>query len=133
MARRGQTYRREWSGTRAGACVPPRLLGKLGDLVSLRRDRKIRGDRYFSDPDRKLFVVLGEEAVRRVIGTPRVHAGQLNRLLEMSELPNVSIQVVPLDAGSHAALEYMFTMLYIARARASIQVRDDLEGAADGD
>ena len=51
----------------------------------------------------------------------------------MSELPNVSIQVVPLDAGSHAALEYMFTMLYIARARASIQVRDDLEGAADGD
>jgi len=77
--------------------------------------------------------VLGEEAVRRVIGTPRVHAGQLNRLLEMSELPNVSIQVVPLDAGSHAALEYMFTMLYIARARASIQVRDDLEGAADGD
>jgi uncharacterized protein DUF5753 len=112
----------------------------------------------------------------RVIGTPQVHVEQLNRLLEMSELPNVSIHVVPLDAGSHAALEYTFTMLYIARARASIvyieslttadylartqhtqtynlafesarraaldadrtrdlltQVRDDLEGAADGD
>jgi uncharacterized protein DUF5753/helix-turn-helix protein len=99
------------------------------DMRIIARDRLARGDRYFADPSRKLFVVLGEEAVRRTFDNPPVLRGQLERLLKMSELPNVTVQVVPLTARPHAALEYTFTMLYIARARASIVYLESLTTA----
>jgi hypothetical protein len=99
------------------------------DMPTIARDRMARGNRYFTDSKRKLCVVLGEEAVRRVVGGPAVLAGQVERLLKFGELPNVSIQVVPLAAGSHAALEYTFTLLYIAKSRASIVYLESLTTA----
>lgn len=99
------------------------------DMPTIAQDRVARGDRYFADPNAQLHVVLDEAAVRRVIGEPSVLVGQLDRLLALGELPNVTIQVVPPTAGSHAALEYTFTLLYIARARASIVYLESLTTA----
>ncbi|PRY40514.1 helix-turn-helix protein [Umezawaea tangerina] len=99
------------------------------DMPTIARDRVARGDRYKNDPGRKLHAVLNEEAVLRRIGGVDVLAGQIERLLELGALPNVTIQIVPLEAGAHAALEYTFTLLYIARARASIVYIESLATA----
>ena len=46
-------------------------------------------------------VVLNESIVRRPIGGRNVMAHQLAQLVEMSELPNVSVRLMPFDAGLH--------------------------------
>jgi hypothetical protein len=99
------------------------------EMHMIARDRMARGDRFFTDEARKLEVMLGEAAVRQRIGGPKVLAEQLGRLLEMMDLPNVTIQVVPLTANGHAALEYPFTLLYIARARATVAYIESLTTA----
>ncbi|TDD58214.1 XRE family transcriptional regulator [Kribbella antibiotica] len=45
--------------------------------------------------------VLGEAALRRPIGGRKAMAEQLDHLLELSELSNVEIRVVPLEASNH--------------------------------
>lgn len=51
-----------------------------------------------------LDVLLDEAAVRRVIGSRQIMADQLRYLLELVELPNVEIRVVPYSAGWTPAL-----------------------------
>jgi hypothetical protein len=99
------------------------------DMQAIAQDRKARGDRFFTDQARKLEVVLGEAAVRQQIGGSAVLSGQLDRLLAMAELPNVTIQVVPLTASGHAAPDYPFTLLYLTRARALIAYIESLTTA----
>ncbi|MCX4976254.1 helix-turn-helix transcriptional regulator [Streptomyces sp. NBC_00620] len=45
--------------------------------------------------------VLDEAALRRVVGGPDVMRAQLLKLLELGDLPNVIIQVIPFSAGAH--------------------------------
>ncbi|HEX4830923.1 MAG TPA: helix-turn-helix transcriptional regulator [Trebonia sp.] len=46
-----------------------------------------------------LHVAVGEEALRRPIGSAAIHAAQLERLLQATDLPNVSVHVVPIAVG----------------------------------
>ncbi|MEU7767125.1 helix-turn-helix transcriptional regulator [Nocardia sp. NPDC049190] len=46
-----------------------------------------------------LDVVIGEAALRRVAGSRKVMATQLRHLADMSTRPNVTIQVLPFEAG----------------------------------
>ncbi|WP_280213676.1 helix-turn-helix domain-containing protein [Nocardia cyriacigeorgica] len=43
--------------------------------------------------------IVGEAALRRINGGPKVMAGQLKKLADMSTLPNVDLRVLPFDAG----------------------------------
>jgi transcriptional regulator with XRE-family HTH domain len=52
----------------------------------------------------ELRVVLNEAILRRPVGGPQVMPGQLARLAEVSELPNVSLRVVPFSAGLHPGM-----------------------------
>ncbi|MBF6086118.1 helix-turn-helix domain-containing protein [Nocardia cyriacigeorgica] len=47
----------------------------------------------------RLEVVLGEAALRRVVGSGKVMAWQLKHLADTGTLPNVSIRVLPFSAG----------------------------------
>ncbi|MFG3577815.1 helix-turn-helix domain-containing protein [Micromonospora chersina] len=49
----------------------------------------------------RLETVLSEAVLRRTVRGPGVMTGQLTRLLEVSELPNVSLRIVPFAAGPH--------------------------------
>ncbi|HUY50508.1 MAG TPA: helix-turn-helix transcriptional regulator [Streptosporangiaceae bacterium] len=49
----------------------------------------------------KLDVVLNEAIVRRPVGGPSIMYAQLNRLAEASTLPNVSLRIMPFNAGLH--------------------------------
>jgi Domain of unknown function (DUF5753) len=48
-----------------------------------------------------LRVALNEAILRRPTGGPRIMSRQIARLAEVSELPNVSLRVVPYSAGLH--------------------------------
>jgi len=57
------------------------------------------------------WVVLDEAALRREVGGPAVMAEQLGRLIEVAKLPNVTLQVLPLEAGAHPAMVGAFSIL----------------------
>ncbi|HEY7264467.1 MAG TPA: helix-turn-helix transcriptional regulator [Trebonia sp.] len=58
-----------------------------------------------------VWAVLDEAALRRPPGDPAVTRGQLRHLLELTDLPNVTLQIVPFTAGPHAAAGGPFTIL----------------------
>ncbi|MFD6249069.1 helix-turn-helix domain-containing protein [Streptomyces roseolus] len=56
-------------------------------------------------------VVLDEAALRRPYGDRAVMRGQLKHLIEVSENPGVTLQVMPFSFGGHAGESGAFTML----------------------
>ncbi|MFD7237518.1 helix-turn-helix domain-containing protein [Streptomyces syringium] len=67
--------------------------------VHLRIARQVLLTRAGEPPT--LTVAFNEGVLRRPIGGNNVMAGQLAHLLEVGELPNVTIKVVPFSAGLH--------------------------------
>ncbi len=59
----------------------------------------------------ELVCVLSEAALRRHIGGATVMSDQLAALITAAERPNMTLQVVPFDAGAHAGLEGSFILI----------------------
>lgn len=80
--------------------------------------RLARADRL-TDPNRplRLHAVIGEAALRLAVGTPEIRRAQLEHLISMSALPNVTIQVVRPEDGFHTAMSGRFFMLDFDQAR----------------
>jgi Domain of unknown function (DUF5753) len=55
--------------------------------------------------------VLDEAVLHRPIGGRTTMQGQLNWLTEISEFRNVTLQVLPFDAGAHASMGTSFELL----------------------
>lgn len=70
-----------------------------------------RQHRLAEDQPLLLNVVIAEEAFHRVIGGRAVMAEQINALIEVSGRSNVRLQMIPLDAGGHPALQGGFMLL----------------------
>ena len=83
----------------------------LGRRVRLRMARQTLLTR--EQPPR-LWAVVDEAALRRPVGGRGVMRGQLERLLEASKLPNVTLQVLPFAAGAHPAMVGSFSILRFA-------------------
>jgi transcriptional regulator with XRE-family HTH domain len=74
--------------------------------------RMIRQERLHSDDAPLEFVAIADEAVlRNPVGGRAVQRAQLEHLLTASELPTVSLQVLPAGQGAHPALESGFFVL----------------------
>jgi transcriptional regulator with XRE-family HTH domain len=58
-----------------------------------------------------LWAVIGEAALRRPVGGPEVLRRQLEHVLKLVELPNVTVQVMPLDAEAYPAQAGPFVIL----------------------
>lgn len=50
-----------------------------------------------------LWAIVDEAALRRLVGGPGVMRAQLEHLLEVTNRPNVTVQVLPFSRGAHAA------------------------------
>jgi transcriptional regulator with XRE-family HTH domain len=59
----------------------------------------------------KVWAVLDEGALRRVIGGPRVMREQVLHLIDMCDHPAVTLQILPFAAGAHRAMGGPFTIL----------------------
>ncbi|WP_326772596.1 helix-turn-helix domain-containing protein [Streptomyces sp. NBC_01445] len=56
-----------------------------------------------------LWVVMEEAVLHRTVGSPDVMREQIERLLEVSELEHISIDIVPFAAGAHVGACAPFT------------------------
>jgi transcriptional regulator with XRE-family HTH domain len=59
----------------------------------------------------RVWCILDEAAIRRPVGGSEVMREQLSRLIEVTRLPNVTLQVVPFRAGAHDGAGGSFTVL----------------------
>ena len=81
---------------------------ELGRRVRLRMARQTVLTR--EHPPR-LWAVVDEAALCRPVGGPGVMKGQVQRLLDAAGLPNVTLQILPLDVGAHPAMVGSFSVL----------------------
>jgi transcriptional regulator with XRE-family HTH domain len=58
-----------------------------------------------------LWAVVDEAALRRPVGGTEVMRAQLERLIDATKLPNVTLQVLPFGAGAHPAMVGAFSIL----------------------
>jgi hypothetical protein len=75
--------------------------------VRLRRQDRITGD---EDPLR-LWAVVDEAALRRVVGSRQLMREQLEHLVEQSKLPHVTVQVLPFEMGAHPGITGHYAIL----------------------
>lgn len=73
--------------------------------------RMARTEYLTSDDGPKFWAVLNEAVIRRKVGGSRTMRQQLRHLGEMAKLPNVTLQVLPFEAGAHPAMSGSFTIL----------------------
>jgi hypothetical protein len=77
-------------------------------MISLRRRRQAM---LAEAGTLEMWAVLDEAVLRRPIGGHPVMRAQLARLLEVDELPSVTIQVLPFTRGAHPGLGGAFTII----------------------
>ncbi|MHA5050749.1 helix-turn-helix domain-containing protein [Streptomyces sp. SD15] len=92
----------------AGA-LPETAPGEIDKRVQVRLRRQER----ISAPENplRLWTVLDEAALRRVVGNRSLMRDQLEHLVEQSQLPHVTVQVIPFDMGAHPGLNGQYAIL----------------------
>lgn len=88
-----------------------------GEAFAVAVAREQRGARIIRPGGPDVWIVLGADAMNREVGGLDVLRGQLERLREVVDMPNVRFRVFPLSAGGVHALSCPFTLLYIKPAR----------------
>lgn len=67
-----------------------------------------------SDDPLELWAIVDEAAVRRMVGGRKVMLAQLAHLLEATEQPNITLQVIPFDVGAHPGMPGSFVYMEFA-------------------
>lgn len=80
---------------------------KLDHFISVRLERQKRLD---ESSGLRLDAVIWEPAVLTTVGDNDTHCAQLRHLLELSERPAISVQILPLDAGAYAGMSGSFVL-----------------------
>jgi transcriptional regulator with XRE-family HTH domain len=89
----------------------PESAEEVGRRVRLRMARQTLLTR--EHPPR-LWAVVDEAALRRPVGGREVMRGQLERLIDATKLPNITLQILPFGAGAHSAMVGAFSILRFA-------------------
>ncbi|MFD9574500.1 helix-turn-helix domain-containing protein [Streptomyces sp. NPDC059982] len=73
-----------------------------------------RQARLWDDVPLEFHAVVWEGVLRQEVGGPDVMRSQLVHLLEMSQLPNVNVQVLPFRVGAHPGFSGSFNLISFA-------------------
>lgn len=96
----------------ARAVVRRGMQGASGADVERRVALRLERQKYlFAENAPEFHAVLDEAALRRPYGDREVMKGQLQHLIEVSERPNVRLQVMPFGLGGHSGESGAFTIL----------------------
>jgi transcriptional regulator with XRE-family HTH domain len=87
----------------------------LENFIRIRQERQARLE---ESTDVRLDAVIWEPALMTTVGSDEVRRGQFGRLLELTNRPNISVQVLPLDAGDQASLSGSFVLFSFGSERA---------------
>lgn len=111
------------------AMNPEESTEDVQNRASLRFERQEILSRKDPAPPR-LWTILNEGVLRRVVGSEMVMAGQLNHLADLVDShPSVTVQILPFDAGAHASMGYSFSILSFSDVPGSIAYTEALTSA----
>ncbi|KOT91495.1 DNA-binding protein [Streptomyces sp. NRRL F-5755] len=77
--------------------------------IRMRRQARLTGERPL-----QVHAVVWEAALRQLVGGSEVMRNQLGKLLDLTALPNVTLQVLPYAAGAHPCLTSPFNIVSFA-------------------
>ncbi|MFF9351529.1 helix-turn-helix domain-containing protein [Streptomyces sp. NPDC014734] len=86
--------------------APPNDIDKRVTVRARRQDRITALEQPL-----RLWAVIDESALRRVVGGRQVMIEQLERLAELSHLPHVTVQVLPFGMGAHPGINGQYAIL----------------------
>lgn len=101
----------DYARAMCGVLVPEVSAERVEEFVEVKR---VRQRRLSSEPPLPLSVILDEAVLHRAVGGPAAMARQLDRLIEATNIHQVTIQVIPYSAGAHAAMDSTFTIMEFA-------------------
>ncbi|MBL1095994.1 helix-turn-helix domain-containing protein [Streptomyces coffeae] len=106
--------------------TPPSDADEVERLISVRLERQ---ELLTSTTPPDLWAIVHESVLRHVIGSPKVMRGQFELLLKMGELKNITIQVLPFDAGSYPAAGAFTILEFPEQGDPDVVYRDGLTDA----
>jgi transcriptional regulator with XRE-family HTH domain len=86
--------------------APPTDIDKRVNVRARRQDRITA-----QEAPLRLWAVIDEAALRRMVGGKQVMIEQLEQLVELSHLPHVTVQVLPFDMGAHPGINGQYAIL----------------------
>jgi transcriptional regulator with XRE-family HTH domain len=81
--------------------------------VEKRVSVRVRRQERINDAEHplRLWVVIDEAALRRLVGDKQLMREQLEHLVELSQLPHVTVQVLPFEMGAHPGINGQYAIL----------------------
>lgn len=79
-------------------------------------------------PPLRLHAIITEQALMLEVGTPEVRREQLDHIVKVAALPNVTVQVLTLAAGAHLAVHGGFEVLTFAHGDPPLGYIETLAG-----
>jgi transcriptional regulator with XRE-family HTH domain len=80
-------------------------------VVKLAVEMRTKRQQLLQQPDSPLmFFIMDEAAVRRLVGGQQAMRRQIQRLLDESDKPTVTIEIVPFSAGAHPGMQGPFML-----------------------
>lgn len=91
--------------------LPMATASQVADRVTARLERQ----QVLTRPDAlNLWTIVDEAALRRMVGGAAVMRRQLAALLEATDAPNVTLQVIPFGVGAHPGMPGSFVLMEFA-------------------
>ncbi|MFE3942726.1 helix-turn-helix domain-containing protein [Streptomyces sp. NPDC059118] len=105
----GLLQTRSYAEALINGALPEAPPGDIDKRVSVRARRQDR----ITDPEHplRLWAVIDESALRRMVGSKQVMIEQLEQLVELSLLPHVTVQVLPFEMGAHPGINGQYAIL----------------------
>ncbi len=88
--------------------APP---GTPAELIRTRIEIRLTRQRLLEQTTPTLICVVDESAIQRLIGERNVVQGQIARLIDLANRPNITIEIVPFSAGLHSGMLEPFIIL----------------------
>jgi transcriptional regulator with XRE-family HTH domain len=115
----------EYARAMLEAVVPEFSPERIDQLIKVRITRQRALTRQ---PPLQFWAVLDEPVLHRLVGGYRVMRDQLQRMIEVAQLPNVTIQIIPFGVGAHPAMESSFDILEFGTVAPSLVYVEGLIG-----
>ena len=102
---------------------------RSADVIDQRiEERRTRQEILFRDEPPQLTAIIDESVLHRVVGGAEVMREQLERVIQASRRPHITVQVLPFSAGAHPALDSTFVVLEFAPPVAGVVYAEGLVG-----
>jgi hypothetical protein len=105
--------------------VPEIASERIDQLIQVRLTRQRS---LMRDPPLQFWAVLDEPVLHRLVGGYQVMRDQLQRMIEIAQAPNVTIQIIPFGIGAHPAMESSFDILDFGEVAPSVVYVEGLAG-----